>query len=140
MATRNDKPTGVELPNEFACKFWGIRDVSAYANRLNMAKSNVDLSSDFEKYDDKENKLPGMTTRQIENYKEKGSPTPTRTGPALVKIKKTGEFKLVRDLGRRPDLYMHPHDIVKAQRKFMSTKEGMQRVKQVLQKLNTVKK
>ena len=139
MATGNDKPTGVELPNEFACKFWSKREVSEYVERSKGAKLKVDPRS-FKKKSKNTKKHQGLTRRQIAKYEEWGSPTPTRTGPALVKDKKTGAVKLVQDVKNHQYLYMHPHEIVSEPRPFMSPEEGMKMVQKVLQRSTAVRK
>lgn len=85
-------------------------------------------------------KHQSMTRLQIAKYKELGSPTPTRRGPALVKDQKTGAVKLVQNVENYQYLYMHPHEIVLEPRQFMSPEEGMKMVHEVLQRSTAVRK
>lgn len=139
MATGNDKPTGIELPNEFACKFWSKREVSEYVERSKGAKLKVDRRS-FQNKSKKTQTHKGMTWWQIAKYKKLGSPTPTRTGPALVKNKKTGALNLVQNVGNHQYLFMHPHEMVSAPRRFKSREEGIKEVHEVLERSTAVRK
>ena len=139
MAIGNDKPTGVQLPNQFAFRCWGKREVSEYVKRSKGAQVKVDPRS-FQKKSKNTKQHQGMTRRQIAKYKELGSPTPTRTGPALVKDKKTGAKKLVQNVKNHQYLYVHPHEIVSEPRQFMSPEQGMKMVLEVLQRSTAVRK